>query len=196
MPLLFGDDVYLSTHRRFGHDDPERRKWQNPEAILLGIGLKKGFTFVDVGCGSGFFTLPAAKIVGQEGKVYGVDVNQEAVQELRREAEKIGLRNIVLRVGEAEVRVLCEGCADIVFFGIDLHDFKDQAKVLSNAKRMLKLNGLLANLDWKKETMDIGPPLEIRFDEEKAANLIRSAGFKIEAIRNSGRYHYLITARQ
>ena len=50
-------------------DDHERRKWQNPEAILSSIGLRPGFTLIDIGCGSGFFALPAAKIVGKKGKV-------------------------------------------------------------------------------------------------------------------------------
>jgi len=184
----------MSTHRRFGHDDPERRKWQNPDEILASIGLKEGFTLVDLGCGSGFFTLPAARMVGSEGKIYGVDVNQEAVRELKIEIERRGFKNITLRVGEAEGTVFCEECADIAFFGIDLHDFRDPGNVLSNASRMLKPCGLLVDLDWKKETMDFGPPLEIRFDERKAMNLIESAGLKIKTVGDSGPYHYLITA--
>ena len=57
-------------------DEQERRKWQNPENILDGIGLHPGMTFIDIGCGQGFFTIPAAKIVGDSGKVYASDINQ------------------------------------------------------------------------------------------------------------------------
>jgi ubiquinone/menaquinone biosynthesis C-methylase UbiE len=179
----------------FYHNENERRKWQNPEAILADIGLKAGHTFVDVGCGEGFFAIPAARIVGKKGKVYGVDVYKEAVDHLREKAMKEGLANLDLTVGAAEDTIICERCADIVFFGIDLHDFRDPAKVLTNARKMLKPSGRLVDLDWKKEPMELGPPAQIRFSEEEAAKRILAAGFKIETVRESGPYHYLIIAR-
>jgi len=156
--------------------------------------LKLGFTFIDVGCGNGFFALPAARLVGENGKVCGLDINAEAIGMLTKTAMKEGLRNLNLRVGMAEETVLCKACADIVFFGIVLHDFTDVARVLSNAKRMLKSTGRLVDLDWKKEPMKFGPPLQIRFSEEKAVSLIEAAGFKINSVKDAGTYHYLIVA--
>lgn len=90
--------------------------------------------------------------------------------------------------------VFCDACADIVFFGIVFHDFIDPNKVLSNAKRMLKSTGRLIDLDWKKEFMRLGPPLQIRFSEEKASSLIEAAGFKIDDIKEEGLHHYIIVA--
>jgi ubiquinone/menaquinone biosynthesis C-methylase UbiE len=175
-------------------DDPERKKWQNPEEILSGIDLKPGLTFADIGCGAGFFALPAARIVGRKGKVYGLDISEAAISALKDEAAREGLANLYLTAGRAEDIVFCEQCADIVFFGISLHDFQDPAKVLENAKKTVKPTGKLVNLDWKKEA-SIGPPVHVRFDEAKASRLIETAGFKIETIKDSGLYHYLITAR-
>ncbi|MBI4266767.1 MAG: class I SAM-dependent methyltransferase [Chloroflexi bacterium] len=175
-------------------DDPERRKWQDPEAILADIGLKAGDTFVDLGCGGGFFTLPAARIVGKGGKVYGVDIDAALVSELADLARREGLDNLELTVARAEGAVLCESCADIVFLGIVLHDFDDPVKVLKNARRMLKANGRLINLDWKKLPMPIGPPLQKRFSEEKAMELIKAAGFSKVAVRDSGPNHYMVVA--
>lgn len=175
--------------------DQERRKWQNPEAILADIGLKAGFTFADLGCGGGYFVLPAARIVGKKGKVLGVDVSDGAIAALKADATKERLNNLTLTVGKAEDKVLCEGCADIVFIGIALHDFQDPAKVLANARQMVKPTGMLVDLDWKKESTPFGPPLSIRFDEAKATRLIEAAGFKVADIKASGHYHYLITAR-
>lgn len=178
----------------FYHDENERRKWQNPEAILAEVGLKPGFVFVDIGCGTGFFALPAARVVGNKGKVYGLDANEAAIKELKEKAEKEELRNLVLKLGEAEQFIFCERCADIVFFGIDLHDFRDPAKVLQSARKMLKPNGRLVDLDWKKEPMELGPPLEIRFSEEETEKLIKDAGFKIKMRKEAGPYHYMIVA--
>jgi len=126
-------------------DENERR--QNPESILLEIGLRPGLTFMDAGCGDGFFALPAAKIVGQTGRVYAFDKDPDAIDRLRRKTRIAGIRNLEAKIGRAEDTVLCEECADIVFFGIALHDFKDPAKVLKNAKIMLKATGRLVNVD-------------------------------------------------
>jgi ubiquinone/menaquinone biosynthesis C-methylase UbiE len=180
--------------RWFLDDEKERREWQNPEEILLNIGLRPGFIFIDMGCGDGFFALPAARLVGEDGKVCGLDADGEAIARLKKRAGKEGLTNLVLKVGWAEDTVFCDGCADIVFFGIVLHDFRSVARVLSNAKRMLKHDGRLVDLDWKKEDMEFGPPLRIRLSEDQAAGLIRAAGFKIEKISVAGSYHYLVIA--
>jgi len=77
---------------------------QNPEAILQEIGLKTGQTLVDVGCGEGFFALPAARLTGPEGKVYGVDLDSSAIKELKTKASKEDLSNLELKAGPAEGR--------------------------------------------------------------------------------------------
>lgn len=180
--------------RRFMVDDPERRQWQDPEEILSSIGLGEGMVFVDVGCGEGFFAIPAARGVGENGKVYAVDVNAEAVEGLRARARKEGLKNIHAQVGEAEKTLFCRGCADIVFFGIDLHDFRDPVAVLRNAEQMLGPEGRVADLDWKDEPMALGPPPGKRFSVGKAQGLMESVGLRILSVQDAGPYHYLIIA--
>ncbi len=181
-------------HGTIPPDDVERRKWQDPEAILEEIGLRKGDTFLDLGCGEGFFALPAARMTGKEGTVYGIDVSKRALSVLKQEAETGGLRNVRASPGKAEETVLCVHCADIAFIGIALHDFEDPLRVLRNARKMTKPSGKLVNLDWKKEDMEIGPPVHIRFSAAKAMDLIEKAGFRVENVRDSGKYHYLVIA--
>jgi ubiquinone/menaquinone biosynthesis C-methylase UbiE len=185
----------MNSHRWHHADESQRKLWQNPEDVLKEAGLKPGFTFADIGCGQGFFTLPAAQTVGPKGKVYGIDVDESSIQELQKRASAAGLNNIELKTGAAEDTLICAGCVDIAFLGIVLHDFADPAKVLDNARKMIKKGGRLVNLDWKKVAMSFGPPLAIRFSEETASQLIKAAGFEIESISNSGQYHYLIIAR-
>ena len=179
---------------RFPAEDRERRKWMDPEAILARIGVKQGTIFADIGCGGGFFALPAARIVGYNGRVLGVDRDVRSVNAVLESASKEKLDNLQLAAGRAEDIVLCSHCADVVFFGMDLHDFDDASAVLRNARKTIKPSGILVNLDWKKETMRFGPPLEKRFDEEKAKKLIEGAGFAVESISGSGPFHYLILA--
>jgi ubiquinone/menaquinone biosynthesis C-methylase UbiE len=176
------------------YDEEGRRQWQDAEAILADLGLKAGATFIDLGCGEGFFALPAARLVGTGGRVYGLDIRPEAIGRLRERASAEGLTNLELKVGRAEETVLCETCADFVFLGIVLHDFDEPARVLANAAIMLKPGGRLVNLDWKKEPTALGPPLQIRFSQEKAMQLIEAGGFKVQTVTEAGPYHYLIMA--
>jgi len=184
----------MSSRRYFG-EQTLRRKWHNPEVILKGIGLSAGMVFVDVGCGDGFFAIPAAQLVGEKGVVYGVDIDASAIERLKDKAAEKGLKNVTAKVGEAEETIFCEGCADMVFCGRVLHDFRDPAKVLHNAKRMLKPAGTLVDLDWKKKPTVFGPPVRIRFSEEQAASLIKAAGFTIEDVKAAGRNFYIVTAK-
>ena len=183
----------MSNHKHFSGGT--MRKWHHPRLNLENIGLRAGMTFIDVGCGYGFFTIPAAKVVGEKGRVYAVDVDAAAIDRLQREAAEKGLKNVIATVGPAEETVFCSKCADIVFYSIVLHDFRDPAEVLQNAKQMLKPTGTLVNIDWKKKFMPIGPPMRIRFSEEQAANLIKQAGFTIASVKDLESGFYIVTAK-
>ncbi len=180
--------------QRYPPGDPERRRWQDPDRILDQIGLQSGETMADLGCGDGFFALPAATRVGPGGKIYGVDLDREALNRLAENAKSQGLFNIETIPGRAEEIVICEQCVDLVFFGICLHDFQDPALVLRNARTMIHPEGRLVDLDWKAESMDLGPPLSIRFSIEHARGLIEGAGFRVISEREAGPHHYCITA--
>ncbi len=185
----------MACHGGFSLEEATRRSWYNPEEILAAARLQAGMTFADVGSGPGFFSLLAAKIVGEKGKVYAVDADAQAIDRLKRVASQKGLPNIQAVVAKAEDTIFCECCIDIVFYSMVLHDFEDPARVLQNAKTMLKPSGTLVDLDWKKEPMPFGPPLEIRFSEKKASELISLAGLHVIDTRNAGPHHYVVTAK-
>lgn len=175
-------------------NDPERRNYQNPEAILAGLGLKPGMTFVDAGCGGGFFALPAARILAKTGKLYGFDTNEEALNALKELLEAEGLSNAELTPGNAEETVICDSCADIVFFGLVVVHLKNPVQALENAKKMLRHEGKLAVFDWKKKQTRQGPPLEQRLSEGEVVDFLKAAGFGKISVEDCGNYHYLTTA--
>jgi hypothetical protein len=78
---------------------------------------------------------------------------------------------------------------------MSLHDFHDSFKVLQNAEVMLKASGSVVDLDWKKMQMPFGPPVQIRFSEEKARELMEAVGFHVVSLDEVGPYHYVLTAR-
>ncbi len=185
----------MGCHGGFSLDETTRRSWYNPEAVLKDVGLAAGMVFVDVGCGDGFFSLLAAKIVGDSGSVYAVDLDPQAIEKLKAKAQKQNLKNIKATAAPAEETEFCTHCADIVFYSMDLHDFKDAVQVLQNAKKMLKPTGLIVDLDWKKLQMPFGPPFQIRFSESDALGLMRIAGFTAIKTQEAGLYHYLVIAK-
>jgi len=182
----------MGCHGGFSLDEATRRSWYNPEAILQ--NLTEGMVFADVGCGDGFFSILAAKKVGETGKVYSVDVDASAIERLKEKAKLQGLKNITAKASEAEETLFCSKCVDTVFYSMVLHDFSDPARVLKNAWQMLKHTGKLVDLDWKKMDVPFGPPDRIRFNEEKASKLIREAGFQISEVKDAGKYHYIVSA--
>ena len=90
--------------------------------------LRSGMVFMDIGCGDGFFSILAAKKVGENGKVYAVDTDTSAIEKLNHKANAEGLKNITAKVGAAEETVFCSKCADFIFYSMVLHDFADPAK--------------------------------------------------------------------
>jgi ubiquinone/menaquinone biosynthesis C-methylase UbiE len=178
-----------------GISDSDRRKMMDPDIILPKIGLKPGMTMVDVGCGQGYYAITAARIAGPKGRVYGIDIDNEALDLLGRKASDAGL-NIKILQSEAERTIACEGCADIVFFGISLHDFEEPEKVLDNAWRMLKPGGILADLDGKKGETESETSLVKRLGEKEASKLIEEAHFNIESVEDISGWLYLILAKK
>jgi ubiquinone/menaquinone biosynthesis C-methylase UbiE len=176
-------------------DEKVRRKWYNPEEILANAGLREGIVFADIGSADGFFSFLAADAVGEKGKVYAVDADAKAVGRLKGRVAECRLTNTYAVKGEAENTVFCRGCVDVVFFSMALHDFHDPVKVLQNAKVMLKASGRLVDLDWKKMQMPFGPPVQIRFSEERTQKLIEQVGFHVVKVDDVGPYHYVVTAR-
>jgi len=79
-----------------------RGQLQDPYKILSYIGLKRGRVFLDVGCGKGFLTLPAATVVGPEGVVYAVDESQEYLKVVRRLVMEHRLENVRIMETPAE----------------------------------------------------------------------------------------------
>ena len=75
----------MGCHGGFSLDEATRRSWYNPDALLN--DLRSGMTFADIGCGDGYFTLLAAKKVGETGKVYAVDIDPEGIEKLTSKAK-------------------------------------------------------------------------------------------------------------
>jgi ubiquinone/menaquinone biosynthesis C-methylase UbiE len=116
----------------------------DPYRLLTQAGLSGGQRVLEVGCGPGFFTIPAAKIAGESGHVYALDINPVAVEHVERKIARAGLGNVEARLADASETGLASQSVDVVFlFGV-MHAFKDVSKVLREMHRVLRAKGTLS----------------------------------------------------
>ncbi len=116
----------------------------NPYKLLNAAGLKPGQKVLEVGCGPGFFTIPAAKIVGDKGKVYALDVNPVAVETVRRKIMENNLKNVKIMLADASETGLPDESIDVAFlFGV-IHALEDVDAVMREMHRILKVKGILS----------------------------------------------------
>ena len=163
--------------RRRRLNSSERRKRLPPHKILSEIGLKPGDTFVDIGCGTGFFTLPAALRVGPSGKAIGIDISPEMISDLILSASQKKLANIRALLSPPSKPRLPRG-ATFYFIANVLHEVPNKLALLCAVRRSGHRRSKLVLIDFYRKKTKHGPPLKERIPLKKAVSLIRRAGFR------------------
>jgi ubiquinone/menaquinone biosynthesis C-methylase UbiE len=126
------------------HDNPLLPHLKNPYRLLETAGLKPGQKVVEVGCGPGFFTIPAAMIVGEKGRIYAIDVNRRAIKRVEEKMRKYGVDNIKLILGNAANSELQDSSIDLAFiFGLR-YIAGGLSNLVSEMHRILKAGGILS----------------------------------------------------
>jgi len=126
------------------------KEWLNGEGevFLKDIGIKKGDVILDFGCGDGPYTIPAAKVVRKEGKVYAMDKDLESMHKLMEIAKTKGLKNIIpLHAKSEEPKINLESeSIDVVLLYDVLHYIKvlGRKRIYEEIYRILKTGGLLS----------------------------------------------------
>jgi ubiquinone/menaquinone biosynthesis C-methylase UbiE len=154
--------------------DKFRKLTEHPLKRLEEIGLKEGMTFLDVGCSLGFYSFPAASLVGDSGTVYALDIKEGLIKHVQENIARLKIKNMKPIVANAERTGLAERSVDIVFVHLVLHDIDDQQAAVEEFYRVLR------------------PPGKLVVDEEHAMLpelvrvLVESSGFRLlETLRNT-----------
>ena len=151
----------------------------NPETTVTGFGIQPGMKIADFGAGTGFFTILMAKLVGETGQVTALDVLEPALESIRTQAKAEGLANIQTVRSNLEVvgsSNLAEGSQDLVLVKNMLFQSPNKAEIISEARRVLRPEGRLIVIDWKKGAGGLGPPDDLRSDESAISALVAGAG--------------------
>ncbi len=169
----------------------ERYELLRPAELLRSLGLKSGHTIADIGCGPGFFTVPAAEIVGEKGRVLAADVQGEMLSAVRARVMEHGLSNVrIVKSSDTEVP-LPPGCADLVLLAFTLDEIDQRARFLHRVGRLLNADGKMAILEWEKREEPEGPPIADRVSGDEVVKDAEAAGLRLVEQRSLNDHHYL-----
>lgn len=168
----------FDTRKRQHLLSEEREAALKPEKLLRDLGLSEGMTIADIGCGPGFFTIPAAKIVGEHGHALAADIQGEMLSTVRSRALEHGLSNVrIVKTNDREIPIASGSC-DYVLLAFTLHEIDHRASFLHRAARTLKPGGHMIVIEWDKAPGPVGPPLEDRITPEELAADAQAAGLR------------------
>ena len=158
-----------------------RHKIMPPTKTLRALGLRRGMAFMDAGCGPGFFTLPACRIVGASGQVLASDISPAMVRELRFRSKQSGIKNLLVKKSNDPNIPFPDKSADMVMLGFVLHESAEVEVFLSGVERALRPGGRLVGSEWHPRETEYGPPLWARLDIGETKRLLRGSGMSIVA---------------
>lgn len=166
----------------------------NPHTLLERVGLRAGMHAADLGCGvTGHFIVPAARVVGSEGKAYAVDIQKSALAATESRAKLDGITNItsvwadIERLGATRIPA---GSLDVAMIVNTLFLARDRNQMMAEAARLTKSGGTVLVVEWKTDATAVGPPAAQRIGKDVARAAAKAAGLTERAEFEAGPYHY------
>jgi ubiquinone/menaquinone biosynthesis C-methylase UbiE len=166
--------------------------FSDPQKNLAQLGVDVGMKVVDLGAGSGFYSIEAGKIVGPRGRVYAVDIMQDSLGSLKNSAALAGVHNIeviwgnIEKIGGTKLR---EAIADRVVLSNTLFQIaaQDRDNLALEVKRITKPGGKLLVVDWQPGGA-LTPKTAV--PRMLAEGTFQKVGFTIENSFDAGDHHY------
>ncbi|KNZ40884.1 class I SAM-dependent methyltransferase [Acetobacterium bakii] len=159
-------------------DSRQRERLVPPEELIGQMPIQKNHTLLDVGAGSGFFTIPMAE--STSGKVYAMDPDERMLSVIADKAKEKGLTNIEPIQDYIENLSLQNNSVDFAMASLILHEVSSLTKALATIVEVLKPGGHLLCLEYEKDDLIIeGPPMSIRIGSEDLEKVLSLIGFEI-----------------
>lgn len=155
-------------------EDADRAKNLQIDRVMDILKITEGKSVADIGAGSGWFTTRAAKRVGEKGKVFAVEINQEYIDYINNRAKKENFSNIQTVLGTEENPKVPDDSVDAVLILKTYHEIGQPVKVLRNLRHSMKKDARLGIIDKNGKGDDHG------IDKEKVVEEARRAGFVLK----------------
>lgn len=166
----------------------------NPDKNIAQLGIAEGMQVADFGAGSGFYTIAAARKVGEEGKVYAIDVQRSLLPRLKAHIQEEGLDNVEVIWGDIAHpggTTLKDTSVNVVIISNVLFQAGDDiVQVCQEAYRVLRPGGRGLVIEWSDSFGGIGPKPEHVIKEETVRSALEGAGFRITGDIDAGAHHY------
>lgn len=165
----------------------------NPEANIAAFGTYDGMVVADFGAGTGAYTIPFAKRVGENGKVYAIEVQKEFLTNIKNAALENGLKNVeviwgdIERLGGTKIK---DETVDAVVISNVLFQAEDKPGLIREAKRILKTGGKVLFIDWSESFNNLGPTTGMIVSASVARNLFEKEGFIVKKEIPASSHHY------
>jgi ubiquinone/menaquinone biosynthesis C-methylase UbiE len=173
--------------------------FSDPQKNIEQAQIPLGATVADLGSGSGHYARVLSKAVGDNGKVYAVDIQKDLLTKLKNETTKEKMSNIEVVWGDVEKEKgtkLKDQSLDAVVISNLLFQIEDADAVAKETQRIVKKGGVVVIIDWSDSFGGLGPEQSKVVDKTKAANFFSSRGFLFEREIDTGNHHYGIIMRK
>jgi SAM-dependent methyltransferase len=174
-------------------DDPGRAKWQLPARVVAALRLKKGGLAAEVGSGTGQFTIRMAKKVGEDGRVYAIDVEPRMLDVLAERAAAAKAWGIVGLLAPDGGGLPPEPVDAILMVNV-LHHIRDRADYLRALGTRLAPGGRIAIVDFHDRELPIGPPPDHKLARADALAAVKAAGLRLLREEKFLPYQYFLIA--
>ncbi|HNU96754.1 MAG TPA: methyltransferase domain-containing protein [Candidatus Portnoybacteria bacterium] len=164
----------------------------NPEETIKQFNISKGMQVADFGCGAGYFVIPIAKIVGDESKVYALDILDTALESVRSRARIEGLFNIVIKRCNLEILNASQienNSINVVLLSNILFQSDNKDGIIKEAIRILKPGGSLIIIDWLPGQL-LGPSKNLIIPLEDIRKMAENNGLKFNKNIQIDNYHW------
>ena len=151
----------------------ERAERLQIDRVMDVLGIREGSAVADIGAGSGWFTVRAARRAGATGTVYAVDINKEYLDHIAGRAESDGLGNIRTVLGTEDDPKLPPSSVDAVLVLKTYHEFSEPIRVMRRIATAVRPTGLVGVIDKNGDGDDHG------IDEKVVVEEMKRAGFEL-----------------
>ena len=134
---------------------PERETEERTDLLLPALKLKPGDVVADIGCGTGYFSWRMAKLVGDKGLVYGVDIQPEMLDLLAKQMEKRSVKNVKGVLGTITDPKLPANSVDLVIMVDVYHEFDHPHEMMANIVTALKPGGRVVFIEYRAEDPEV-----------------------------------------
>jgi SAM-dependent methyltransferase len=171
-------------------EDADRAKNLQIDRVMDVLKITEGKNVADIGAGSGWFTVRAAKRIGEKGKVFAVEINQEYIDYIANRAKKENFVNIQTVLGTEDNPKLPVNSVDAVLILKTYHEIAQPVKVLQNIRKSLRKDARLGIVDKNGKGDDHG------IDREKVVEEAKRAGFALvedyDFVKSEGIDYFLV----